>query len=678
VSERSLRSERTIITARADDVLAQLVERSRCLGDDRTLVVFGGGNTSVKATVADHLGRERRIMWVKGSGSDLVSATPADFPALRLDDLLPLRDIDALDDDEMIALVSRALVDPSSKRPSIETLLHAFLPFTHIDHVHADAICALTNHAEGERTTREALGDGFAYVDWIRPGFRLSKIVSGLAGCEGVVLAQHGLITWAESSADCLVRTQSVVARAQEFVEANRMEASSAPGRCDDVPDDEIERLLLHLRGSLSANGHRVLRVDERLRPVADRPDLADVVAASVSSADHMLRIKPWSTMIPDPLDADDARRAIADYVQRYEDYVERHAPAMPPLGAGGHDPLPNVMLVPGVGGITAAANRAEAAALAEVALHTHTVAAATKDALGTPTAMPESETFAFDYWPMELYKLTLRPAPKRFAGRVFVVTGAASGIGRGVALHLGAMGANLVLADLNGAKLDTVGDEVVAAGSNDPVLAVGDQTDAGVVEAMVSRTVRQFGGLDGIVANAGIGVSGQLHELADEDWARALNVNLTSSFLLTRAALRVFREQGIGGSLVYIASKNAFAPGAGFGAYSVSKAGMVQLMRIAALEGGPHGIRANAVNPDAVFDNSGLWEGGIREERAAAHGIAPDELEDFYASRNLLHRRVTTSDVASAVAYLLSDDSSRTTGTVIPVDGGVAGAFPR
>lgn len=661
----------------ADDVLAQLVERSRRLGDDRTLVVFGGGNTSVKATVVDHLGREGRVMWVKGSGSDLVSATPVDFPALRLDDLLPLRDVDALDDDEMIALVSRALVDPSSKRPSIETLMHAFLPFTHIDHVHADAICALTNHAEGERTTREALGDGFAYVDWIRPGFRLSKIVGGLADYEGVVLAQHGLITWAESSADCLVRTQSVVARAQEFIEANRMEASPAQGRCDDVPDDEIERLLLHVRGSLSATGHRVLRVDERLRAVADRPDVADVTTASVSSADHMLRIKPWSATIPNPRDADDARRAIADYARRYEEYVERNASAMP-LGADGHDPMPNVMLVPRVGGITAAANRADAGALAEVALHTHTVAAATKDALGTPTAMPESETFAFDYWPMELYKLTLRPAPKRFAGRVFVVTGAASGIGRGVALHLAAMGANLVLADLDGAKLDTVGDEVVAAGSNDPVLAVGDQTDAGVVEAVVSRTVRHFGGLDGIVSNAGIGVTGQLHELADDDWARALDVNLTSSFLLTRAALRVLREQRIGGSLVYIASKNAFAPGAGFGAYSVSKAGMLQLMRIAALEGGPNGVRANAVNPDAVFDNSGLWEGGIREERAAAHGIAPDELEDFYASRNLLHRRVTTSDVASAVAYLLSDDSSRTTGTVIPVDGGVAGAFPR
>lgn len=656
--------------------LAQLVERSRRLGEDRALVVFGGGNTSVKATVADHLGRERPIMWVKGSGSDLVTATPGDFPALRLDDLVPLREMIELSDDEMIDLVSRALVDPASKRPSIETLLHAFLPFTHIDHVHADAICALTNHAEGERTTREALGDGFAYVDWIRPGFRLSKIVGELSNCDGVVLAQHGLITWADDSDACLERTRSVVATVRDYVEANAMASATAPTRCADLPADEKERLLLHLRGALSTGGHRILRIDERLRSIADRPDLAEMAAASVASADHMLRIKPWSLAVP-AADPDGARAAVAGYVADYEAYVARHADALP-AGTTGHDPMPKVMLVPGLGGVTAAADRAEAAALAEVALHTHEVAAATKDAFGTPTAMDESETFAFDYWPMELYKLTLRPAPKRFAGRVVVVTGAASGIGRAVSLHLARLGANLVLADIDAIRLEKVGAEVADAGAPDPLVVTGDQSDGAIVDRMLSSTIGHYGGLDGIVSNAGIGVTGELHDLTDDDWDRALRINLTSSFLLTRAAMRALRAQGTGGSLVYVASKNAFGPGAGFGAYSVSKAGMVQLMRIAALEGGPAGIRANAVNPDAVFDNSGLWDGGLRQQRAAAHGIAPEELETFYASRNLLRRRVTTSDVAAAVSYLLSDDSSRTTGAVIPVDGGVAGAFPR
>lgn len=658
------------------DALAQLVERSRRLGEDRSLVVFGGGNTSVKVTVSDHLGRKQPIMWVKGSGSDLVSASPDDFPALRLDDLVPLREMTELGDDEMIDLVSRALVDPSSKRPSIETLLHAFLPFTHIDHVHADAICALTNHAEGERTTREALGDGFAYVDWIRPGFRLSKIVGELAHYDGVVLAQHGLITWADDSDACLERTRSVVATVRDFVEANAMQPGAAPPRCPDLPADEKQRLLLHLRGALSAGAHRILRIDERLRSFADRPDLAEMIAASVASADHMLRIKPWSLAVP-AADPGSARAAVAGYVADYEAYLARHADALT-AGPSGHDPMPKVMLVPGVGGVTAAADRAEAAALAEVALHTHEVAAATKDAFGTPTAIDESETFAFDYWPMELYKLTLRPPPKRFAGRVVVVTGAASGIGRAVSLHLARLGANLVLADIDAARLETVGAEVADAGAPDPLVVSGDQSDGSVVDTMVSRSIDHYGGLDGIVANAGIGVTGDLHELTDDDWDRAMRINLTSSFLLTRAAMRSLRAQGIGGSLVYIASKNAFGPGAGFGAYSVSKAGMLQLMRIAAIEGGPVGIRANAVNPDAVFDNSGLWDGGLRQQRAAAHGIAPEELETFYASRNLLHRSVTTSDVALAVSYLLSDDSSRTTGAVIPVDGGVAGAFPR
>jgi len=278
----------------------------------------------------------------------------------------------------------------------------------------------------------------------------------------------------------------------------------------------------------------------------------------------------------------------------------------------------------------------------------------------------------------MELYKLTLKPAPAEFAGRIVIVTGAASGIGRGIALELGARGCSLVLADLDAAGLDEVAGSLVSAGAPEPVVVAGDQSDSSVTSATVHRAVRHFGGLDGVVLNAGVGVSGTLTELTDEQWNSALAVNLTSAFSLTRESMRAMQEQGLGGSLVFVASKNAFGPGAGFGAYSVSKAGMIQLMRIAALEGGKHQIRSNAINPDAVFDNSKLWEGGLREERAAAHGIAPEELEDFYASRNLLGRHVTTADVAQSAAFLLSDRSSRTTGSVLTVDGGVAGSFPR
>jgi rhamnulose-1-phosphate aldolase/alcohol dehydrogenase len=653
--------------------LEQLVHRSNEIGDDASLVVYGGGNTSAKGVLVDHLGREQRVMWVKGSGADMRGSSAGDYPALRLDDLLPLLARDDMSDEEMTDLVARALLDPGARRPSIETLLHAFLPYTHIDHVHSDAICALTNHAEGPRIVAEALGDGFAYVDWMRPGFTLSKVVADLGDRDGVVLAHHGLITWGESSDECWQRTEAAVDRARAYLDALPLRVD-APAHVPDMPEEEVERLLLRLRGAMSRTGRRVLRIDDRLRAVADRPDIADVVAGGVSSADHMLRIKPRSVV---STSSDTATDDIDGYVTEYSAYVDRNSDSMPE-GFGMHDPMPRVVLVPGLGAVTTGGTLRDAEVAADIALHTHGVAATVADRIGTPVGLDDRETFRFDYWPMELYKLTLRPPAPDLAGFIAIVTGSASGIGRGIALELAARGASLVLADLDGAGLDEAGASIREAGGTAPVLVAGDQSDESVVEDTVRQAVRTFGGLDGAVINAGIGVTGTLEELTLDQWNAAMRINLASGFLMTRATMRVIKEQGSGGSLVYVASKNAFGPGAGFGAYSVSKAGMVQLMRIAALEGGAAGIRANAINPDAVFDNSRLWDGGLREERAAAHGIAPGDLEDFYASRNLLKRRVTTADVAATAAFLLSDASSRTTGAVIPVDGGVAGAFPR
>ena len=653
--------------------LEQLVQRSNEIGDDASLVVYGGGNTSAKGVLIDHLGREQRVMWVKGSGADMRGSSTADYPALRLDDLLPLLGRDTMSDEEMTDLVARALLDPGARRPSIETLLHAFLPHTHIDHVHADAICALTNHAEGPRIVAEALGDGFAYVDWMRPGFTLSKVVAELGDRDGVVLAHHGLITWGESSEECWQRTEAAVDRARAYLDALPLRVE-APPRVADMPEEEVERLLLRLRGTMSRTGRRVLRIDTRLRVAADHPLLSEIVAAGVSSADHMLRIKPRSAVSTSP---DTAADDIDGYAAEYSAYVERNSDAMPE-GFGMHDPMPRVVLVPGLGAVTTGATLRDAEVAADIALHTHGVAATVADRIGTPVGLDDRETFRFDYWPMELYKLTLRPPAPDLAGFIAIVTGSASGIGRGIALELAARGASLVLADLDGAGLEEAGASIREAGGTAPVLVAGDQSDESVVEDTVRQAVRTLGGLDGAVINAGIGVTGTLEELTLDQWNAAMRINLASGFLMTRATMRVIKEQGSGGSLVYVASKNAFGPGAGFGAYSVSKAGMVQLMRIAALEGGAAGIRANAINPDAVFDNSRLWDGGLREERAAAHGIAPEELEDFYAARNILKRRVTTADVARTAAFLLSDASSRTTGAVIPVDGGVAGAFPR
>jgi rhamnose utilization protein RhaD (predicted bifunctional aldolase and dehydrogenase)/NAD(P)-dependent dehydrogenase (short-subunit alcohol dehydrogenase family) len=650
--------------------LLKLVERSKKLGADQNLVLYGGGNTSAKGEIKDHLGRNRTVLWVKGSGADMQYGEAVDYPALYLEDLIALNKMNELDDETMVDYVTRALVDPTARRPSIETLLHAFLPARHIDHVHADVICALTNHEDGRAAVKEALGEGFAYVDWIRPGFQLSKSVGELKDYEGVVLAHHGLIVWDNDSDKCYEKIFLAIDKAQKYLNTLK-NPPKAQFKHQDLSDAEVRELLLKLRGKLGKR--QLLRTDNRLRTIADRPDLPKVISAGSSSADHMLRIRPWSCATT----LNTVEESITSYQKRYADYFEANRSLLPD-GYVSHGNDPRVFLVPGLGAVTAATTLSETKMLADIAFHTHSVAALVADSFAKPRALPDSEIFGFDYWPMELYKLKLKPKPALLAGAIFVVTGAGSGIGRGIALYLASLGANLTLADLDQTGLAETAKELQERKYPEPLLIVGDQSNESIVESTISGTVSHFGGLDGLVLNAGIPVAGTIEELSLDSWRKGLEVNLTSAFLLTKYGMKAMRTQGMGGSLVYIASKNAFAPGAGFGGYSVSKSGMIQLMRIAALEGGASGIRANALNPDAIFDNSKLWEGGVREQRAKEHGVKPEELEDFYAKRNLLKVHVRSEDVARSVAYLLSDESSRTTGSVIPVDGGVAGGFPR
>lgn len=650
--------------------LHDLVARSQKIGADQSMVVYGGGNTSSKGEIKDHLGRLKKVLWVKGSGADMQYAIDRDYPALDLEELLALRGFDALDDDTMVDYVTRALVDPTSRRPSIETLLHGFLPAKHIDHVHADAICALTNHPQGEKAVREALGEEFAYVDWIRPGFNLSKIVGGLADYAGVVLAHHGLVVWDEDSDRCYQKTLDTVALADKYLDSLN-KRPKAEFQHQELPDEELKDLLLRLRGTIGKK--QLLRTDSRLAEIAARPDLKKVVALGSSSADHMLRIRPKSAIIT----LEDAETGIKEFRENYAAYFEANKSLLS-AGYESHGNDPKVILVSGVGAVTTATTIKENTMLADIAFHTHGVAARVVDAFGDGDTISDAEVFGFDYWPMELFKLKNKPAPAQLDGNIVIVTGAGSGIGRGIALELGRRGAHVVLADIEATGIEEVESEFKSNKFNPPLLFVGDQSQESDVVATVLKTVLHFGGLDGVILNAGIGVSDSLEDLTLEKWRRGLEINLTSAFMLTKEAMKTFRRQNMGGSLVYVASKNAFAPGAGFGGYSVSKAGMLQLMRIAAIEGGKFGMRANAVNPDAVFDNSKLWAGGVREQRAAAHGVKPEELEDFYASRNILNERVRSVDVANTVVHLLSPESSRTTGSVIAVDGGVAAAFPR
>jgi NAD(P)-dependent dehydrogenase (short-subunit alcohol dehydrogenase family) len=370
-------------------------------------------------------------------------------------------------------------------------------------------------------------------------------------------------------------------------------------------------------------------------------------------------------------LDLDgDLDAAVGRFEAESAAFYERNAgPADPaPLS-----PAPRVALVRGFGCVAAGPDARTARVRLELAEHSHGTAAATLDAFGAASWLSERDVFGFEYWPLELYKLTLAPPPPELSGHVVIVTGAASGIGRATALDLGARGAHLVLADRDEDGLARTADAV-----DESVAVAGDLTEAETVDGLVHGAVAAYGGVDAVVFNAGVGATGELAELPEEEWHRSLETNLTAQFLLTRRVWRVLVAQGIGGSLVYVASKNAFAPGAGFGPYSVAKAGLVQLAKIAALEGGRAGIRANIVNPDAIFEGSRLWSDELRAERAAAHGIEAEELESFYASRSLLGRPVTASDVAEAVAFLVSERSRATTGCTITVDGGVPAAFPR
>ncbi len=665
------------------EVLQGLVERSRRLGSDPELVVHGGGNTSSKGWAVDHLGRRRRCLLVKGSGSDLATVVPRDFPALWLDDLVAVQEREAMTDEEMVGYLMRCLADPTSGRPSIETLLHAFLPATHVDHTHADTICALTKTPDGPRHVAAALGDDVAYVPYVRPGFALSQRVGCLAGARAVVLAHHGLVTWGESHEESEDLTHELVDRAGRYLENQRTGATQprqAPvGRPSTLGESEADELLVRLRGRLSASGRKVLRIDREQRRFADRPDVAALAALGPATADHILRLHTGSVVVEGAAEVGKAvdawSGAYASFFERHRHLLDRDAPDLPM-----HEPLPTSFLVPGLGAVAAAPTARRARVVGEVAEHTHAVAARALDAYAGPEGfgaegLGEEDVFGVDYWPLELHKLTLAPQPPELAGMVAVVTGAASGIGRTVARELSKRGAAVVAADRDG---DGLAATVEALDPDATTTVTGDLTDEAVVDELVRAAIGRFGGIDAVVLNAGIAPAGRLADLDPAEWRRAFDVNATSHFLLTRRLWPVLEAQGLGGSLVYVVTRNAVAPGPGFGAYSASKAAMLQLARVAAVEGGAIGVRANVVNPDGVFDGSRLWSPELRRQRAEAHGVPVEEIEQHYAGRNLLKVKVTTADVAEAVAWLVSDRSKATTGTILTVDGGMPAGFPR
>jgi rhamnulose-1-phosphate aldolase/alcohol dehydrogenase len=672
----------------AEDALDACVRFSRMVGADTSLVLRGGGNTSVKMDETDVLGRPLRVLRVKGSGSDLASIKRSDFSGVRLDDVLPLFDRGDMTDEEMVAYLARCLTDPGSPRPSIETLLHAFIPAGSVFHSHADAVLALVNTPDPDGACEAAFGDRVLRVPYRRPGFLLSKEVGAAVRARpdslGLILLNHGAVTWGATPEEAYARHLELVALARAHVDARVTEPAFTAEPRFRLDDDTRRRVAAALapviRGALSGEKHVIARY-------TDAPEVLEFVgseraraasAAGAATPDHILTTKrlPLWVDVDDPADVDGIARAFGAALEGwradYQAYVARWRTDEPALEAA-----PRIVLVPGIGMWTVGRTPKMAVLARDIYLHTIGIMAGA-EAMGGYRSLPEGEGFRAEYWPLELYKLTLAPPDRDLAGRVALVTGAANGLGRAIALRLAAAGAQVVATDVDAAGITSVAAAIVEREGAGAALACPlDVTRPEAVEAAMERACLEYGGVDVIVSNAGIAHCAPIESLELADWERSLAVNATGHFLVTRAALRHFRRQGTGGAIVFVATKNVTAPGKDFAAYSASKAAEAQLARVAAIEGGPLGVRVNMVNPDAIFGGSHLWD-GIRDQRAAAYGVEPDKLETVYRGRTLLGVEVRAEDVAEAVLFLASERSSRTTGAMLAVDGGVREAFVR
>ena len=676
--------------------VADLVARSHRLGSDPRVTNYAGGNTSAKGSEVDPVsGAAVELLWVKGSGGDLGTLTEAGLSVLRLDRLRALVDVypGVEREDEMVAAFDYCLHGTGGAAPSIDTAMHALVDAAHVDHLHPDAGIAFATAADGEALAREAFGDRVVWVPWRRPGFQLGLDIAATKRANpravGCILGGHGITAWGDSSEEAERRSLWIVHEAERFV----AERSAALGRhpFGDVrpgfaalPDDErrarAAALAPVVRGIASADKPQVghFADSDVVLDFLSRSSCERLVALGTSCPDHFLRtkVRPLVVDLPGTAPLDDVVARLAElhaaYREEYGAYYRRYATADSPAMRGAD---PAIVLVPGVGMFSFGADEQTARVAGEFYVNAINVMRGA-EAISSYAPIAESEKFRIEYWALEEAKLARRPAPKPLATRVALVTGAGSGIGRAIAQRLAAEGACVVVADL-----DLPAAEEVAAGLGGPDVAVAvraDVTSEDDVAALVRAACLAFGGVDLVVNNAGLSVSRPLLETTVADWDLQHDVMARGSFLVSREAARAMVAQGMGGDIVYIASKNAVFAGPNNVAYSAAKADQAHQVRLLAVELGEHGIRVNGVNPDGVVRGSGIFAGGWGAQRAAVYGVPESELGAYYAGRTILKREVLPEHVAAAVFALVGPDLTLTTGLHVPVDSGVAAAFLR
>ncbi len=670
-------------SSKADELqsgLDQLVYRSNIIGTDRRVCNYGGGNTSSKTIEKDFRGRDVEVMYVKGSGSDLATMKAGNFTGLRMDDIRPLFEKPEMSDEDMVAYLANCMIDSKHPRASIETLLHAFLPFKHVDHTHPDSIISLCCADNGKELAKEIFGDRFVWVPYIRPGFTLSKMIAeGVLNnpkAELVLMEKHGLVTWGETSEACYAQTIKIISEAEAFIEA-RIDAAKTFGGAKyetlpaEVRQNIAAKVMPTIRGAVSDAKKMILSFDDAddVLQFVSGQDSAKLSQVGAACPDHLVHTKVVPLFIdwtPDANDIDGLiaklKEGVAAYKEQYTAYFERNKNE----GDVMFEAAPRVILIPGVGMI----NTGKSWAMSQVsgALYHRAIAVMRgATALGNFVSLSENESYNVEYWPLELYKLSLAPPEAEFSRQVAFITGGAGGIGSETARRLVSEGAQ------------KVADEINAKWGENRALAVKvDVTSEELVQAAYDATALAYGGVDIIVNNAGLATSSPFDETSLKEWNLNMNVLGTGYFLVAREAFKLMKTQGIGGNMVFIGSKNSVYAGKNATAYSSVKALEAHLARCIAAEGGEFGIRVNTILPDAILQGSAIWNGSWRNERAAAYGIEPDQLEEYYRKRTTLLVNIYPRDIAEGIAFFASSKSAKTTGCMLTIDGGVPAAFTR